>query len=206
MTFLIRLFIPVSLATWLSILYVDRPVSMFIQDNLYKNRHWSSLTSNLPDILLLFVVCVSIAAYLAHLHRRRQRVDGITRMLGFISLVLPVAYLAKTVLKLIFGRVQTRFWLEQPEMYEFHWLKGGDNFEGFPSGHMLVFAVLFAAIVRYHSGSGRLCYGLLSVLALALISTNYHFVSDVIFGAYAGFLVEGVLARICEGRFAGKPY
>lgn len=118
-------------------------------------------------------------------------------MLSFIALSLPVSYFVKTVMKYIFGRVETRAWLLNQHLYGFHWLQNDANFSGFPSGHMIVFTTLFAAIVRYHAEYKALCYTLLGVLAVLLVATNYHFIGDVIFGTYSGFLIEHCLNKVC---------
>lgn len=67
---------------------------------------------------------------------------------------------------------------------------------------MIVFATLFAAIGRYHSSYRLLCHSLLVVLAILLVATNYHFVGDVIYGAYIGFLTEWCMYRFCQGETA----
>ena len=192
----IKLFISAALATYLSIRYIDRPVSLFIHNCLYGNSHWSALTSSLPDILLLFVLVVSVSSAVMYFYRKkRSLLDAKTSMLGFIALTLPTAFIVKSVVKFLFGRVETRYWLNHQQIYEFHWLRGSPNFIGFPSGHMIVFAALLAAIARYCIGYRLLCYVLLASLALLLVTTNYHFVGDVLSGLYLGLLLESFMDR-----------
>ena len=152
------------------------------------------MTSSLPDILLLIVIIISLPAAVLYFWRKRKSLlDAQTRLLGFLALTLPTAYIVKSVLKILSGRVETRYWLHHQQVYEFHWLHGGDNFNGFPSGHMIVFATLFAAIARYIAGQKLFCYSLLGILALLLVTTNYHFVGDVISGLYIGLLLESCM-------------
>jgi len=127
--------------------------------------------------------------------------DAKTNLLGFIALILPTAFVFKSVLKFLFGRVETRFWLKNQQLYEFHWLHGTANFNGFPSGHMIVFATLFAAVARYCAGQRLLCYSLLALLALLLVTTNYHFVGDVISGLYLGLLLESSMDRFYTSKY-----
>ena len=94
------------------------------------------------------------------------------------------------LLKFIFGRVNTREWLAKPELYGFHWFHGSGFGGGFPSGHMAVFTALVAAMWRYYPRYRPLYLILSLLLAAALIATNYHFLGDVIGGAYLGILVE----------------
>jgi len=198
---LAKLFIPVSLLTWLCVEYVDRPVALFVRDWLYGNSHWSKMTRALPDTLLTVVVVISSAAYLGHVYRKNRRLfDSQTLLLKHIALSLPVAYLVRGGLKIVFGRVVTRAWVRNPDYYAFHWFGGTAGFNGFPSGHMIVFATLAAAISRYHPGCKPACYGLLGLLALLLVATNYHFVGDVVFGWYAGLLIEACMHRLLRGE------
>ncbi len=194
---LLRLFLPVSLLTWLCVRYVDLPAALFVRDAFYGNRHWSRLTSSMPDALLALVMVISLSAFISRIYRKRKNLlDAHTRFLGHVALSLPVSYLVRAVLKFAFGRVETRTWIHDPQPHEFHLFHGGAGYNGFPSGHMIVFATFFAAVTRYYPSSRLPSYGLLALLALLLIATNYHFIGDVIFGCYVGLLVEAGMERI----------
>lgn len=185
----------------LCVLYVDVPVGLFVKHHLYANVKWSRLTTDLPDLLLLVVVLVTFAALSTYLVRTKKGIyDALTDWARLITWTAPASYLAKSVLKFIFGRVNTRNWTHNPDLYSFHWLSGGDGFEGFPSGHMVVMVTLFAALCRFFPRCRALSIVTLSLLGLALIATNYHFVSDVIAGAYVGIAVEALLFRMLHGE------
>lgn len=197
MTSLSLLFLPTTIVITLAIFFLDRPVGRFIQQKLYHNRIWGSLTGNLPDTLLVMVGLITVACYLAYRIRvRRHNQDAATMLLHYVAYALPASFMAKTVLKLLFGRIETRYWLHNPQQYGFHWLHGGENFSGFPSGHMAVFATLFAAIWRIYPRQKRGLSLLLLVLALLLMATNYHFLSDVIAGTYLGLAAEATLFAV----------
>lgn len=186
----IKQFVSVALLTYFCILYVDRAVSTIIRDSLF-NSHWSQITSALPDLLLLLVVILSLVAYLGQLYRKKRLLlDVYTRLLGFIALALPVSYIVKMALKYACGRVETRFWLQNPHLYEFRWFHGDPGFSGFPSGHMVVLTTLLVATGRYLPVYKQFCYATLAVLAVLLVVTNYHFVGDIVSGAYVGILIE----------------
>lgn len=191
---LLRFLFPISLLAWFCVRYIDRPVALFVRDYLYGNREWTRLTSNLPDALLIVVAVISLTAFIGRLYRQKKLLnDALTRFLGHIALSLPVSYGVRAILKYSFGRQVTRAWLHNTRVHEFHWFHGGAGYNGFPSGHMIVFATLCAAVGRYYPRYKCPCYLLLGGLGLLLIATNYHFVADVIVGTYAGFLVEAWL-------------
>jgi membrane-associated phospholipid phosphatase len=180
----------------LCILYLDVPLAHFVRDYLYANAHWSRTTSDLPD-LLSFVVLISMAGSFAiYLGRSRHAIyDRLTLFAREVLWVAPSSYLAKALLKIVFGRSNTRCWLRDPSIYGFHWFQMKEHCEGFPSGHMIVITALLAVLWRFYPGSRILVTVTGVLLGLALIATNYHFLSDVLAGAYLGVLLEIVLFR-----------
>jgi membrane-associated phospholipid phosphatase len=103
--------------------------------------------------------------------------DTHTRFFQLVAITIPLTYFLKSTLKHSVDRIDTRFWLRHPGFKEFHWFHGGGNYTSFPSGHMAVFMALVIALWRFYPRHH-------------LIMTNYHFISDVIAGAYLGFLVN----------------
>lgn len=185
----------------LCILYLDVPLAHFVRDYLYTNAHWSRSTSDLPD-LLSFVVLVSMAGSFAlYLHRSREGVyDRLTLLAKEVLWLAPSSFVGKTLLKIVFGRSNTRCWLRDPSLYGFHWFQMKEHCEGFPSGHMLVITALLAALWRFYPGSRSVVMATGVLLGLALIATNYHFLSDVLAGAYLGVLLEIILFRLLFRR------
>lgn len=193
--------LPVALISIFCIYYVDRPLSLFVKAQLYANRHWSNFTSNLPDILMVMVVSVSVLSYILYLFRKSKHINDTTTFLfKFLAISQPAAFIAKSTFKIVFGRIETRVWLQNPGQYGFHWFHGGSNFNGFPSGHMVVFTALFAVIWRCHPDLKKILVLLLMALGTLLVATNYHFLSDVICGAYLGILVEALMFPVIERR------
>jgi membrane-associated phospholipid phosphatase len=117
-------------------------------------------------------------------------------MYKMLAITAPVSFAAKSLLKYIFGRITTREWLLAPQDLGFHWFNGGDRYTGFPSGHMVVITALVAIVWRFQPRFRSTYLVLLILLALSLVATNYHFLSDVIVGAYVGLLVEVCIFRI----------
>jgi membrane-associated phospholipid phosphatase len=181
----------------LCVQFVDVPVALFVKEHLYGNRHWSRLTSDLPDLLLVVVVVTTVLALSLYLVRTRNGIyDAATSFEKLVAWAAPVSYVTKDLLKSVFGRVNTRTWLHDPQLYRFEWFERRQGFEGFPSGHMLVIVTLLAAAWRFYPRTRPLCLALAIMLGLALVVTDYHFVSDVIAGAYVGVAVEAVVFRI----------
>ncbi|HEX9079728.1 MAG TPA: phosphatase PAP2 family protein [Desulfuromonadaceae bacterium] len=197
---LLAALVPVGLATYFCIGHLDIPVALLVRSCLSGYRSWSRHTSSIPDALLTLVVLVTVGAYSCYRYRMsRGSLDLATVTSKMLAVAAPLSFLAKAVLKYVFGRINTREWLLAPHEYGFHWFNGTDRYSGFPSGHMAVLTALIAVLWRLHPRYRPACLALLLLLGLALIATNYHFVSDVIAGTYLGLLVEAG-ARLVVGR------
>ncbi len=138
-----------------------------------------------PAVLVTTVLCWTVlSVWLAKGIRNEH-----TRFMQLCGVSVPLAYAAKAVLQYAFGRADPRLWLAHRQLVGFHWFHGGAGFTSFPSGHMTVF-VAAAAVLWLQYPRFRAVYASGAVLlGTALVATNYHFVSDVVAGAYLGIFV-----------------
>lgn len=190
-TALLVLLLPVSLVTYYCIGHLDREVSLFVKNYLFTTSNpWSRNTSSIPDVLLILVILITVVSYfLFKFKTSHNQINKTTLTYKMLAIAAPTSFIAKSILKYAFGRINTRAWLLAPQDYSFHFFNGGGVNSGFPSGHMLVVTALIASLWILHPRYRPIYLALLLLLALALIATNYHFVSDVIAGAYIGLLV-----------------
>ena len=108
------------------------------------------------------------------------------------SLAVLFSEAIKNILKFIFGRTWPETWINnnpsfiRDGVYGFNFMHTGSAYKSFPSGHMAaactVIAVLWMRYPRFRPI--YLAVGLL--VGLALVGTNYHFLSDVLMGAFLG--------------------
>lgn len=190
----------VMLAVMVSVRFFDAWLAMGAKRLLNASSLLHRSTSDIPDILFLIVCIGSGLLWINYFTLRRQGINNrLTQFSQLAGCAVPLSYILKDVFKYIFGRTNTRFWLKNRVPDEFHWFQGGDNFNGFPSGHMAVFTAFFAAVWIFYPRYRTISIGLLLVLTVALIGTYHHFLSDVIAGAYLG-LIATCLARICIDR------
>ncbi len=172
-------------------LYLDIRLAEFVSQKVGFGFLFSQSISNLPDLLFLLVCIITVVSWTGRLYLAAKSAKG--RMADFqehIGLTVPLAYVLKDLLKELFGRTNTRIWLLHPDLFGFHWFHGGGDFASFPSGHMAVFTVLMLGIGRYFPRLRPVCAGLLFVLALALLVTEYHFFSDIVAGTCLGVIVD----------------
>jgi membrane-associated phospholipid phosphatase len=147
-------------------------------------------TSRIPDLLLPAVLILSGIMWTMYLRRVREGIrDAKTRFFLVSGTGLPAAYVTKAMLKHVFGRMNTRVWLESGGDLSFHWFHGGREYGSFPSGHMTVFTTLAAACWLIFPKYRAACLAGIAALGFALVATDYHYLSDVIAGGYLGLAV-----------------
>ncbi len=180
---------------------LDGAIALAIEAYVRSGRLVGEYTDDIPDLLLPFVITLSAAMWTArHLRIRRGIRDVLTDFYRLGGTVLPVSHVAKTAFKLLFGRIQTRVWLVDPAAAH-QWFHSGEGHNGFPSGHMTVFAALAAACWAFYPELKGPCLFLLALLGAALVLSNYHFLSDVVAGGYLGLAVAAA-THGCIGKHA----
>lgn len=184
-------FLLVVLLVLCSYFYLDARTALFVNRAWMSHARLAVFSSNIPDFLFPIVCLITGIAWTAYLYLTHKGIyDTHTRFFQLVAITIPLTFFLKSTLKHAVGRIDTRFWLRHPGFKEFHWFHGGGNYNSFPSGHMAVFMALVIALWRFYPRYHSAYFGFLSALALALIMTDYHFISDVIAGAYLGFLVN----------------
>lgn len=184
-------FLLVVLLVLCSYFYLDARTALFVNRAWISHARLAVFSSNIPDFLFPIVCLITGIAWTAYFYLTHKGIyDTHTRFFQLVAITIPLTFFLKSTLKHAVGRINTRFWLRHPGFKEFHWFHGGGNYTSFPSGHMAVFMALVIALWRFYPRYHSAYFGFLSALALALIMTDYHFISDVIAGAYLGFLVN----------------
>jgi membrane-associated phospholipid phosphatase len=186
--------------------YLDVRIAGFFGKMLTEHILMSTYASDIPDVLLPVAIFCTITSWAAYLWLYRKGVAGpLTSFFQLVGLTVPISYILKTALKDLFGKVTTRAWLSNHELYGFHWFGGEWRFDGFPSGHMAVFTVLALAVWRFFPRYRTVCMSLLFLLAVSLVITSYHFLSDVLAGALVGFLIDAVACNFLFEKKKNKP-
>lgn len=188
-----------ALLVLLCVRWLDVPLAYWVRDHLYAPGTWSRFTSDLPDLLLQVVIATSAISWLCYRMRHNWRLgETFGRLVLLNAWLPPVAYLVKALLKPVFGRVNTRVWLQEPGLYGFHWFEFRPDCQGFPSGHMVVLVASLAAVARCYPRLRIACIVFAGLLGGALVATDYHFLSDVLAGALLGVLVERAVSALLE--------
>jgi membrane-associated phospholipid phosphatase len=189
-------FLLAALLIIFSYLFLDARFSLFVRTTFKLNAHLHIFFANIPDVLLPVVCAITVLAWTAYFTLSHKGIySNHTRFVLLVANSIPLTFILELILKHVVGRINTRYWLLHPTAREFHWFQGYGNYAGFPSGHMAVFTALVIALWTYYPRYRFAYFIFLSVLALALLATNYHFLSDIIAGAYLGMVVHAGTLR-----------
>jgi membrane-associated phospholipid phosphatase len=162
--------------------FIDQPVMLFLRDcELGRYRFLKWLTRP-PEAFVLLSPVVLLASLLRRWFTPWNRVEKVAVAAAVSTLLTALAAL---LLKITFGRSADGF-------HPFHF---GATYWMFPSGHtactVSVAVVAQAALPRW-----RLCWwAIVGIVAATLVALTYHFVGDILGGAFLGWAVAGTVAR-----------
>lgn len=179
----------IGLFTPISVLWLDKPIAIFVHDTL----GWGILPSvaDLPILsipllsALVFVMCGLSAALGRHFSMLEKTV-----LLCDVSTLAAEAI--KNELKFAFGRtwpdsltpsIQS---LIRDNVYGFHFFQSGKSFELFPSGHAAFVAAIMSVIWILYPKLRHACSACIVAADVGLIALNVHFLSDVVAGSFVG--------------------
>ena len=154
-------------------------------------HHLSSLNAAFgATVILALEATVVLGLVIARL--MRGHISRFAEALAIACLASICAYgINDQVLKPFFG-VQTPFAVMHGATHTFN-LAMGFAGSSFPSGHMVLVGAFAGVFMRLYRAGRRLLSGLLLLAAALLVVGDWHFISDVIAGAFLG-VSAGILA------------
>jgi membrane-associated phospholipid phosphatase len=183
-------FVLTGVAVAICYLWIDRPVAL-LAHNIHDQLGYLKFTYRIPIVMApLAGLALLVLAVRALMNRPLTRPHAAI-LLCAVSFFVTEGL--KTYLKGAFGRTWPESWMGgfnrsfiRDGVYGFNPFHGGPAFSAFPSGHIAAVCAIVSVLWVWHPKL-RPLYAL-SVLATAvvLIGSNFHFVSDVIAGAFLG--------------------
>ncbi|WP_372522240.1 phosphatase PAP2 family protein [Sulfuricaulis sp.] len=194
----IVLLVTVSL-TAISYFYFDTGIAQFVFRILNSSDRLLQTAADIPDLLLHIVIAITVSSWVGYfILVRRGICNHLTDFLRVCGTVVPMAFVAKTGLQYVFGRPDPYAWLLAHEPPRFYWFRDDEGYGCFPSGHMTVFTALMTTLSYYYPRYRPIYLGLLWLLALALIITDHHFLSDVLAGAVLGSVLAFITIKFAR--------
>lgn len=187
--------------------FVDCPVAFYVHDQRFAHHPALKWLTYLPPILQAWVPIVLAALMVRRVWGPFLRWERVVAA-ACVGLVLADQF--RVTLAFTFGRYWPETWVnDNPSLirdgaYGFHPFHFGSAYESFPSGHaartLAVAAIVWIAYPRW-----RWACGLASVaVAAGLLGMDYHFVGDVIAGAFVGGIVGAYMAQF-SGLEGSEP-
>lgn len=197
-----------ALLVVVGIAFVDRPVADYAHASLRANKAFDAMT-HIVDPIPVYAGVVTGAYAVAALFGVRPGPRGMIAVR--IAIAILVAIALKEQLKFVFGRTWPETWTNnnpsyiKDGVYGFFPMKGwgtaGRSYHSFPSGHMTAISVAAMSVALQWPRLRWLMTVPVGVVAVGMIGANYHWVSDLVAGAFLGAGVAVAAHRL--GRRAG---
>ena len=194
-------FVVCAALTALSFVEIDVPVAHRVWR---VGRHLSSLNAAFgATVILALESAVVLGLVVARL--ARGHISRFAEGLGVACLASICAYgINDQVLKPLFG-VHTPADIMAGATHAIRFAQGYDH-SSFPSGHMMLAGAFAGVFMRLYRASIRPFSALLLLAAALLVVGDWHFISDVIAGAFLG-VSAGVLAgEVWVVHITGSTY
>jgi membrane-associated phospholipid phosphatase len=190
----------------LSYLWIDRPIALFVHVHISGHEAFAQLT-RIPEPFIPLAVVTFLALGLRNLAGRPLSKNYTTALICSTSLIM--ADVIKNQLKFIFGRLWPETWvLNNPSFvhdgaYGFNLFHGGAGYASFPSGHTSVICAIISVLWILHPKLRALYLLLVLAITVGLIGANYHFLSDIVAGAFVGVSTGWMTTALWNARPAG---
>jgi membrane-associated phospholipid phosphatase len=192
-------------AVAISYAWLDRPIAYFAHGELAHNK----LFAQLPKISEWFAV-IAIGAFLVlglrGLTGRALSKFEAAILLSAISLVASAAI--KNQLKFVFGRTWPETWINnnpsliRDGVFGFNPFHAGSGYDAFPSGHTTAVCAAMSVLWICYPKWRPLYALVVAAVVIGLIGANFHFLSDIIAGAFIGASTGWIAVLMWE---AGGP-
>ncbi len=166
--------------------YVDRPVADYVQTNLGQTALFGWTTGALEPLVWVLVVVLSLLFASGCWALSGRPLGDWTRTPLLCSWSVVWTLSATVVLKELFGRSSPDPAYVVRRVYQFHLLHGSPGYQAFPSGTTAVAAAIFSVVWIQVPRLRAACAILFTVLAIALVITNGHWVADLVAGGFLG--------------------
>ena len=192
-----------STASAISYLWLDQPIARLVHVQLPHHDAFARLTY-IPDPFIPLAVITFIGLGLWILSGRSLSKIHAATLVCSISLIMAEA--TKNQLKFVFGRTWPDTWIQnnpsfiRDGVYGFNPFHGGAGYESFPSGHSAVTCAVLAVLWMFYPKLRAIYLLVFIAVATGLIGANYHFLSDIIAGAFVGISTGWMATALWHAR------
>ena len=190
----------VTMAVIVCVLWLDRPIALLAYEWLGHHRALQHLVETPSFFGPLIVLAFAVLLLRWMLARRFGTIDVVANL---CTITLAVGDPLRGWLKFLFGRTWPAY--GEPSFifegaYGFHPFHGGPDFGSFPSGHAAAVFAVAAILWRYLPMYRALYAAGVALMSVVLLAGDFHFLSDVIAGAFLGITLSALVVNLWEHR------
>lgn len=185
-----------AIATVACIAWIDRPAAEFF-DRYFPQAEWRLWIDRLvapfeAGVLVALIFLFSCGAWVIS----GRRLPSWTRTPTLCSWAVLWAAAADIILKHVFGRGWVDPTYLGDGLYGFHFLNGSPHWDCFPSGTASISCAVAAALWIVMPRSRWWAVPIVVLLCAGVLVTNYHWVGDVVAGAFLGVSIGWMTVRL----------
>jgi membrane-associated phospholipid phosphatase len=172
-----------------SFAWLDQPIAFFAHGHLVQAPAFAQLTLLPEPLVPLSLITLLVLGIMALAGLKFGKPENVALTCA-VSLI--VAESIKNELKYVFGRTWPETWINgNPSLirdgaYGFNFLHGGPGYASFPSGHTTAICAVASVLWICYPRVRILCAAAFAAVVIGLIGADYHFLSDIIAGAFIG--------------------
>jgi membrane-associated phospholipid phosphatase len=176
--------------------YVDRPMAEFLERHVRHTeaRIWVRRALAPFDLFVVAALFFLLGCGAWIISGRTLSSWARTPLLCSWAAMWAVA--ADIIFKHIFGRSWVEPTYIQDHLYGFHFLHGGAHWESFPSGTAAISSAIISALWNETPRLRMIGALIVVMLGVGVVINNFHWVSDVIAGAFLGALIGRITVRM----------
>ena len=187
--------------------WLDRPIALWVHGHLRLGyRGLLAPLIHLGDPLIpLAAIALIVLGLRVVVTRSLPAAYGAAALVASVSVLVTEGL--KDALKFVFGRTWPVSWMgDNPSfirdgVYGFHFMHHGGAYQSFPSGHTAATCAVIAVLWSWYP-RWRVFYCLAAcAVGLGLVAANYHFLGDVIAGAFLGLSVGWIATAVWHALF-----
>ena len=179
------------LLVFIAYYFIDKPVVFWMVDHHIRQYIFLDWFTHIPEIFAGSLIIIYPILIIRYCYNKFTYHD---RVLLTAANSIAIANIIHDPLKIIFGRYWPATWvnnnlsLVRDHAYGFNWFHTDKAFASFPSGHTTITVAAMIVLWFAYPRLRWLAVVISLAVAIGLIGMYYHFVSDVIAGAYLGGL------------------
>jgi membrane-associated phospholipid phosphatase len=171
--------------------WLDRPLALLVHEHLRSPNDQAFVRlTHIPEPFYPLAVVIFVGLGLWALAGRQLSKHQAAAFLCSMSVLFAEA--TKDQLKFLFGRTWPETWVQnnpsfiKDGAYGFNFMHAGTAYQSFPSGHTAAISAVISVLWILYPKLRILCTLAVLAVAIGLIGANYHFLGDVIAGAFVG--------------------